>query len=293
MAIVTGAALLAGGGALAGYSLREPISKPTPQPIPGPTVTVIRTEKVQAPASRIPSLPISTPVGARPLGDFNFPDRRALIPQKAKLEKLRRIPASADSPQQIVVTWRFGPSPLAIARGLLLWQFDETYGRRGRWRVTFGIHQARVQCLEFDADPGRRLLRFECTESAATIVGAPDRERIEDLFCSYPHGINFSLRDVTADGHKDVVVTEGGCGSGGISAWRVLATIGGETRQVLRTDPGSNLAVKDSAIRVSRGVFRQGDGAHCPSLIRTATWVWNGTEFVRVGLSFDESDFEC
>ncbi len=279
------AALLIGGGGFAvGQSVADPETRIIRRPVPGPTETVVKTKKVRVEnpldfALVPPRTPLRIPATKR------FGKRAFMVPRGAKIEQFERVAAGSGIPPQRVVTWRKGKSHLPEALGLLVWQLEES-GAKDFWRVVFGIHEAELGCHRILSDSSprfqRRNLEFHCLEHEGALVGPPTRERIEKLRCGQVGpSIGFSLHDLTADGHQDVLVREGGCGSGGATLWRVLTSTPTGTRQILRRFVAdTRIAARDGTLRIQasvRGTRAERCGIHgCSDRHRLRVLRWTG-----------------
>lgn len=288
VAVIAGLAVAALAGAAAGYALHAPEPEIVTKPVPGPTKTVVKTKRVEVANPLDFSLvPLHTPLSL-PAPRKGIPQRTSLAPRRAEIEKLARVPAAAEIPPQIVVVWRKRAQGIDRGLGLLLWQLDRSRAE-ARWRVVFGIHEAELGCERIASGSARhfsrRRLQFHCTGYEGVLAGPPLEERTEELFCGGigPY-LGFSLEDLTGDGHQDVFVAEGGCGSGGGTVWRVLVSSAEGTEQVFRHVGGdTTMRLVDGSIRVRAAVHREGDSHCCPSFFRKYTLLWNGARFVRTG----------
>ncbi|MDQ3983436.1 MAG: hypothetical protein M3271_12220 [Actinomycetota bacterium] len=289
VALIAGLAVAALAGAAAGYALHDPEPEIVTKPVPGPTKTVVKMKRVEVEVPPVFSLvPLRTPLSL-PAPRRGIPRRTSLVPRRAEIEKFLRVPAASGLPPQLVVAWRKRAGDFDEALGLLLWQLDRT-GPRTRWRVVFGIHEGELGCDRISSFSSRyfsrRRLEFHCGEYEGVLVGPPLEERTEKLFCGgISPFIGVSLEDLTSDGHQDVFVAEGGCGSGGVTVWRILASSAEGTEQVFRhVGADTTMRLVDGSIRVRAAVYREGDSHCCPSFFRKYTLLWDGARFVRTGV---------
>ena len=296
LVLAVAATLFAAGGAALGYAVRDTGPEIVRTPVPGPTKTVVKTKTVRV--DRVPRLelvPPRTPLSLQARGG-RIPRRTALVPRKARVEKLERVRAAAGVPRQVVVSWRKESSGVARGLGLLLWELDDEEGR-ARWRVVFGINEANLGCNGYRSYSvrsfSRRALEFGCRRLDGVLVGPPSKEWKEPLFCGMVGPfLGFELHDLTGDGHDDVFVSEGGCGSGGGTTWRVLASGPEGTNEIFRHVGGDTIMrLVDGTIRVRAAVHRRGDSHCCPSFFRRYTLAWDGTRFTRTDVGLTKARF--
>jgi hypothetical protein len=289
--LVAGATVMLVGGGFLGHSFKEADPEVIERPVPGPTETVIKRKRVEVESPPLFSLvPKTTPLEA-PSPHTKGPLRKHLVPRGAKLDSIKWVSTAAGVPPQIVVTWRGrGEQPKAI--GLLLWQLQESGHKRDVWRVVYGIQEVELGCRKSysysDRYYQRRLLRFSCTGHDGIVIGPPGHEKTEKIVCGSVYGLlGFSLHDLTGDGHDDILVAEGGCGSAGTTTWRVLVSSDTETQQIFRRTIGDGgVDAVDGALRVTTAVHgrpREGCSIHgCTDRHRLTIVSWDGTEWQRV-----------
>jgi hypothetical protein len=93
--------------------------------------------------------------------------------------------------------------------------------------------------------------------------------------------IGATTADVTGDGSDDVLLFEGGSGTGGCGAWLVLEPVLVERifRRDLcdgRVDPAP---AQTPGLVVTEAVYGPGDAHCCPSAIRRTTLAWTGSDW--------------
>lgn len=280
---LAGVALLVVAAGIAGFAMRNP--EPAVVHGSAPAQTTIVDKGVETDGLPEFSLvPLRSPLKllATP---GKIPAESALVPRGTSLSRVERIPPAAGIPTQIVVTWEKGEFP-DLTTGLLLWEKAAAGSSREAWKVVFGIQEVELGCRHFysssDRHFRRRFLQFYCVEPDGIVVGPPRREWVEGLFCGTPDWIRFRLQDLTGDGHQDVFVSEGGCGSAGTTLRRVLASSPTGTKQVFwEVDSDTGMRLVEGSIHVGSNVYREGDSHCCPSFIRRYVLVWNGDRFVR------------
>jgi hypothetical protein len=175
-----------------------------------------------------------------------------LVPTDAEVQESWRLPAAGGVSEQVVVTWaRPQGSPQPNEYGLTLWQSEG-----GAWR---------------------RLYRFN----------APPFLRNGDLEV---HGIGVAVKDVSGDGHLDLLSWQDLGGTAGHGTYRLVITAKGSAREVLRRENNTDdetVGVRAGALIVDRGV-RGSEGG--PQSIhpgyerwRRTSYRWDGRRLVAVG----------
>lgn len=152
-------------------------------------------------------------------------------------------------------------------RGIVVWQ---RVGRVGEgecaWRLAYEIRE-----------------RFEVATGLRTTLGPPDRPKTEILDGGGAYGFTLEDGDATGDGAMDVLVFQGGWGSGGCGVWRLLARDGPHIRQLFRRQTcDTSVTIRPPGLTVKAAVFREEDSHCCPSSFRRTLLAWTGTGWAPV-----------
>jgi len=175
-----------------------------------------------------------------------------LVPRDAEVRRSWRLPAAGGVPEQVVVTWTRPRGALAPnEHGLTLWQSED-----GAWR---------------------RLYRFN----------APPFLRNGDL---QVYGIGVATKNVSGDGHLDVLTWQDLGGTAGHGTYRLVITGHGSAREVFRRENDADLetvGLRRGALIIDRGIT--GSEAHPRSIHpgyerwRRTSYRWGGRQLVLAG----------
>lgn len=211
---------------------------------------------------------------------------RALLPDRARDPQVRRIPRGDGTPPRLIMEWTQGRwrSMRHLASGpervLVVWEPSRRVGSGlCFWRRVFGLHERHRRHIPVSFSlPNGRTVSYHNT-GMQVAVGRPNSPRIEQVTSGMVGSFwQFDSGDVTGDGRADLLLFEGGWGSGGVGIWRVISDHRGGMHQVFRRVMGdANMSLVPGHIEVNRPRNGPRCSIHgCDGPWRRTLLQWNG-----------------
>ena len=202
-----------------------------------------------------------------------------MVPPGAQVGDAVRVEGGGGAPPLLATMWAAG-SPEFVddqdppVRGVALWEIRRHLGTGGcRWRLSYEIRE-----------------RYTTTTGLRTKLGPPGRTRTERVSGgSGAYGFSFDAGDATGDGTPDILVFQGGWGSGGCGIWRLLSRDGPSIRQSFRRETcDATMAIRQPGILMLKAaVFEPGDSHCCPSSFRRTLLRWTPSGWTPLTIQVD------